>query len=95
MKTTDSLSFVQSLASTILPTDWFAKMQSESKCWVYECDACGHERSVWDMGGIRWAGQPARKLAACTNCKNVGFANVSRKPCCDAKLVGEVEGNAG
>lgn len=43
--------------------DWFlgmipekirADVEADSKSWVVTCNRCGHERSFWEMGGIRW-----------------------------------------
>ena len=85
MKNIENYSFVQSLAKSLLPEAWFAKIEFESRNWTYQCSNCGFARSVWDMGGIRYSAIPARKLAACSNCKKVGLANVSRKSEVDSK----------
>jgi len=87
-------SLMQAVAKRILPTSWFKKLELDSGDWFYECEGCGKERSVWDAGGIRFAGAPARKLVACTACKRVGFANVSRKHREDVKPSGESRGTA-
>src|SRR5215204_3301622 len=39
------------------PRSWAAAMEAESREWMVRCRACGAERSVWDLGGIRWKGK--------------------------------------
>jgi hypothetical protein len=47
-------------------------MEAESRAWKARCEVCRSERSVWDLGGIRWkaAGNPRRRLP-CGNCGRV------------------------
>ena len=54
--------------NAVLPQKWFASMAAESRAWKMRCP-CGHQRSVWDLGGIRWgaAGNPKR-LLKCPAC---------------------------
>ena len=77
---TQHYSFVQAIAKRILPTRLFKRIESQSKNFIYKCENCERERSVWDMGGIRYGALPARKLVVCTECKNVGFADVRKTP---------------
>jgi len=44
-------------------------MEAESRAWMARCETCGNERSIWDLGGIRWkaAGNPRRRLK-CPSC---------------------------
>ena len=95
MEETKHYSFVQAVAKRILPIRLFQKIESESKSFVYKCQTCGCERSVWDMGGIRYGARPAQKLATCTNCKNVGFADVRKTSEPDAKTLSGRNKNAG
>jgi hypothetical protein len=48
------LSFIQRFFTAILPPSWAASMEADSRAWMARCQACGNERSIWDMGGIRW-----------------------------------------
>jgi hypothetical protein len=44
-------------------------MEAHSRAWMVRC-SCGFERSVWEMGGIRWnagRGRP-RWFAECPQC---------------------------
>ena len=86
-------SFGQRVAKRILPESWFQKIEHDSRCWIYKCTNCGHERSVWDMGGIRYRGLPTRKLTVCTKCKKTGLANVTHKSAYDRKSIGECKKN--
>jgi DNA-directed RNA polymerase subunit RPC12/RpoP len=58
-----------------------AEMEAESRTWMVRCRKCGTERSIWDMGGIRYkaAGKPKR-LIRCTTCGRRRWADVYRKP---------------
>ncbi len=48
--------------------DTAAAMEAESRSWVL-VGACGHETSVWDLGGIRYkaAGRPWT-MGRCSSC---------------------------
>jgi len=48
------MSFVQRLLTAMVPRSWAASMEAESRAWMARCESCGTERSVWDLGGIRW-----------------------------------------
>ncbi|MBE0681785.1 MAG: hypothetical protein IH589_07700 [Anaerolineales bacterium] len=48
-----SLSFLQKFFKAILPADSFDEMKKESNSWMLQCPNCKHERSIWEMGGIR------------------------------------------
>ena len=54
-------------------------MQTESRSWMIRC-TCGHEKSVWDSGGIRWKarGTP-RRFRRCPNCGQTTWHVVYRK----------------
>ena len=62
------MSAAQRFFTRVLPKSAAANMEAESRLWLLRCP-CGHERSVWDMGGIRWkaSGNPRRKLV-CPQC---------------------------
>lgn len=59
---------VQRLILAILPRSAARAAEEESKRWMLKCP-CGHQRSIWDAGGIRWkaAGNPHR-LMRCPKC---------------------------
>ena len=64
------MTFIQRLFTSLVPRSWAASMEAESRAWMARCPDCGTERSVWDMGGIRWkaAGNP-RRLLKCLKCQ--------------------------
>jgi len=52
---------IQKFLTRMLPEKWAASMEEESRSWIARCPHCGSEKSVWDLGGIRWkaAGSPS------------------------------------
>jgi hypothetical protein len=48
------MSWIQKLFMKILPARWAKDMEAQSRTWIIRCSACGFERSIWDIGGIRW-----------------------------------------
>lgn len=63
------MSFAQRFFKAIFPKSWGESMEADSKAWKLRCPGCEHERSVWEIGGIRWKayGNP-RWLLRCPNC---------------------------
>jgi hypothetical protein len=63
------MSFFQDLLRAIVPRRWIDEMEAESRSWLLRCNACGMERSVWEVGGVRWkaAGRPYRWMR-CPQC---------------------------
>jgi hypothetical protein len=74
------MSAIQSFFQSILPPGWAASMEAESRAWKLRCP-CGHERSIWDVGGIRWkaAGNPRRWLQ-CPACGESTWHVVTKTP---------------
>jgi len=72
------MSGIQKLLKAVLPDAWAKSMEAESREWICICP-CGHARSVWDMGGIRWkaAGNP-RRLMKCPGCGQLTWHVISR-----------------
>ncbi len=58
------MTFVQRLFTSIVPKSWATDMEAESRSWMVRCSNCNYERSVWDMGGVRWkaAGNPRQGI---------------------------------
>jgi hypothetical protein len=63
------MSRTQRFITALVPRAWAESMERESREWMARCPGCGHARSIWDLGGIRWkaAGNPKRYLA-CAGC---------------------------
>ena len=58
-----------------------AAMEAHSRAWLLHCPDCGHERSIWDIGGIRYkaAGNPrTRTRMRCPKCGKTGWHKVIR-----------------
>lgn len=74
------MSFIQKLLTSVLPEASAKSMEAESREWMQTCP-CGHARSVWEVGGIRWgaAGNP-RRLLNCPGCGKWTWHVVSRNP---------------
>jgi hypothetical protein len=54
-------------------------MEAESRSWMVKCPHCGYERSVWELGGVRYkASGTSRWLRRCPNCGKVGWHKVYR-----------------
>ena len=72
------MTFVQRFFSAVLPHSWATAMQAESRSWMVRC-TCGYERSVWELGGIRWKakGSP-RRLMRCPQCGENSWHTVYR-----------------
>ncbi len=56
-----------------------AAIEAHSRAWMVQCPHCGFERSIWDLGGIRYkaAGNP-RMLARCPGCGKTGWHKVRK-----------------
>lgn len=74
------MSAVQRLLAAFLSPKAAADMEAESRTWMATCPFCGLERSIWDLGGIRWkaAGNPRRRIH-CPQCGKSGWHSVHRK----------------
>jgi len=73
------MTFIQELLTTVLPKAWAEEMRAESLSWMVRCP-CGFERSVWEIGGIRWKakGSP-RRWGVCPQCGQRTWHTVFRK----------------
>ena len=71
---------IQQFLMKILPFAWAEEMRAESQSWMVRCPNCNFERSVWDLGGIRWkaAGNP-RRLMDCSQCGQREWHTMYRK----------------
>lgn len=74
------MSMIQKLFTRLLPFSWAQSMEAESREWKVRCN-CGHQRSIWELGGIRWkaTGNP-RSLMKCRACGKTGWHKVVRDP---------------
>ncbi|MBX3002250.1 MAG: hypothetical protein KF893_27240 [Caldilineaceae bacterium] len=73
------MTFIQRFFTRILPRAWAESMRAESEQWMVQCP-CGFERSVWEMGGIRWkaVGNPRRR-GGCPQCGQVTWHTLQKR----------------
>jgi hypothetical protein len=64
----------------IAPARLASSMEAESRKWMMRCRACDAERSVWDLGGLRYKarGEPTRMIR-CPGCGTRSLADTYRK----------------
>jgi hypothetical protein len=76
----NSLSLWQKIFKVIASKDTFTAMEAESRTWTIQCENCRCERTIWEIGGIRWkaAGSP-RMYRACPNCGQKQWHTVYKK----------------
>ena len=74
------MNFLQELLMAIVPRRWADEMEAESRSWVLHCNVCGLERSVWEVGGVRWkaAGRSSRRMH-CPRCGQTTWQTLCRK----------------
>jgi hypothetical protein len=73
------MTFIQQFFIAILPRTWSEDMRTESLDWICRC-TCGFERSVWEMGGIRWKAKGApQRLILCPKCGQQTWHKIYRK----------------
>ncbi len=59
---------LQAFFVKMMPAAWAREMEAESRQWMVRC-TCGFERSVWELGGIRWkAHGDRRQYRPCPQC---------------------------
>ncbi len=70
---------LQKFFSKILPVAWAKNMEAESRQWMVRCP-CGYEKSVWELGGIRWKarGNP-HQLRQCPQCGQRTWHTITRQ----------------
>ena len=71
------LSFAQRLFTGLVDAETAAAMEAHSRAWLAACPHCGHVRSIWELGGIRYkaAGRPRTRLR-CPRCGQGGWHRV-------------------
>jgi predicted RNA-binding Zn-ribbon protein involved in translation (DUF1610 family) len=57
-----------------------ADIEHESREWMVVCPSCGFERSVWDMGGVRYKAKGSERVRGkCPSCGASGWKRLERK----------------
>ena len=73
-------SAVQKLFTGLVSPATAAQMEADSRTWMVQCPVCGYERSIWDIGGIRYkAVGNQRNLMRCPNCGKRSWHKVYRR----------------
>ena len=59
-----------------------ADIERESREWKVICPNCGHERSYWEIGGVRYKAKSKgkRMRMQCPNCGERRWHKVERRP---------------
>jgi predicted RNA-binding Zn-ribbon protein involved in translation (DUF1610 family) len=73
-------SFVQRIAKRLFPGR-AGDMEDESREWMLICPKCGHERSFWEIGGIRYKARSRGKRTGlrCPTCGKLRMHRVERR----------------
>ena len=76
----NELSIAQKIIRFFVSEEAFDAMKAESEAWIVKCLNCGHERSIWSMGGIRYkaTGNP-RLFRVCPNCDQRSWQTISKR----------------
>lgn len=75
-----AMSRIQQFFTRFVPRSWAAAMEEESRAWMVRCPYCGFERSIWELGGIRWKASGSKRIwAHCPHCGQRGWHAVSRQ----------------
>jgi hypothetical protein len=71
------MSAIQRVVTTAL-FPFAASIERESREWRAVCP-CGHARSIWELGGVRWLarGEPRRRLT-CPACGERTWHRIQR-----------------
>jgi DNA-directed RNA polymerase subunit RPC12/RpoP len=70
----------QRLITKLVPRSWAASMETESRAWMVRCRSCGFERSIWELGGIRWKATGSKLTwGRCPHCGKRGWHTIYRR----------------
>ena len=71
---------LQKLLTGLFSPATAARIEADSRMWMMQCQKCGYERSIWEIGGIRYKaiGNP-RTLKRCPNCGQINWHKIYRR----------------
>lgn len=74
------MSFWQRLFGSLSSDGRMGDVEAESRQWMVKCP-CGVERSVWELGGVRYGASSRGKkiLRRCDGCGRLRWHSVYRK----------------
>ena len=72
----------RSLILKLMPRTWAAAAEAESKEWKLVCRTCSTERSVWEVGGMRWKAKSVGRVVGmrCPTCETLRAHDCLHKP---------------
>jgi uncharacterized OB-fold protein len=73
---------LRALILRIMPRGMRERAIEESKEWFVICPSCGHARSYWEIGGLRYRARSKGKRVGhrCAECGKWGMHKVERRP---------------
>lgn len=73
------LSRIQRLVTRWVGPETAAALEAHSRAWLVQCPDCGHQRSIWEIGGIRYkAAGEQRNRMRCPACGKAGWHRVHK-----------------
>ena len=73
------MNWVHRLIDRFAPPSVAASMEVHSRQWQVRCLPCGYERSLWDIGGVRWKGSgTSYTWGRCPRCGKRGWHKIYR-----------------
>jgi hypothetical protein len=74
------MSLLRKMILSFVSRERAAAMEKESRAWILHCEACGHEVSVWDLGGLRYGarGTP-RHFGRCPGCRRRSWMALGKR----------------
>lgn len=75
------MNWLQRLVIGVVPRAWGEAIEAESREWTFRCFECRHERSLWDMGGMRWkSNKPTQRYRTwCPKCGRRTWHTLARR----------------
>ena len=64
---------IQKILTMVLPSATVERMKEETNQWRVRCTACGHSKSLWETGGVRYRkrsplGGVSATIVRCSQC---------------------------
>jgi hypothetical protein len=74
------LSWVHRLIHRFASPAVAASLEIHSRQWIVRCRSCGYERSIWEIGGVRWkAWGTSYTWGGCPQCGKRGWHTIFRR----------------
>src|SRR5215468_8750026 len=71
---------VTKVVGAVLLKKWAASAEAESRSWIARCSSCGFDRSLWELGSIRWkAAGSERRYLYCPKCGQAHWHTISKR----------------